>query len=539
MTGERPVGVDGGGGVPPRPALVLAALVLAALVCNLNLAAANIALPEIGDDFAAGQTGLNLVALGCSLGLAMSVLYLGALADRYGRKQMLMLGLALTVIASFAAAAAPSIEWLITARVFTGVAAGMAYPTTLSLITALWSRGPARTGAIALWSSVSAMAGVLGAVAAGLVLEVFHWQAAFLLAAPISAVGLVLVLAVVPSHIRESTEPVDHVGGVLSVFGVAALVVGVGIIAAPEQRLAGGVSLTLAAVLLGFFVWRQRSAASPLYDLAIARRRMFWVPALAGMVVFGSLMGAMFVGQQFLQNILGYDTLEAGLAVVPAAAGLLIAAPVSARMVTTRGSRTTMLAGYAFVFVGFLTTLFWREHTPYWLIGAGFFTIGVGAGFAMTPASRSLTDATPVMRVGMASATSDLQRDLGGSIMQALLGAILATGFAGAFGRAIAASPSASQVSAEVQAALQASFASALHVAEQFPQYRAEIVAAATQSLVDGALWSYAVGAVAIVSGAVLVRVLLPSRSGEHRLIAEYAAADAADDPPSSDATPR
>lgn len=535
MTVERTMGVDEGSGIPRRPGLVLAALVLAALVCNLNLAAANIALPEIGDDFAAGQTGLNLVALGCSLGLAMSVLYLGALADRYGRKQMLLLGLALTVVASFAAAAAPSLEWLIAARVFTGVAAGMAYPTTLSLITALWSRGPARTGAIALWSSVSAMSGVLGAVAAGLVLEAFHWQAAFLLAAPIAAVGFVLVLAVVPSHVRESAEPVDHVGGILSVLGVAALVVGVGVVAAPEQRLAGAMSLALAVVLLACFVWRQRAAGSPLYDLAVARRRMFWVPAVAGMIVFGSLMGAMFVGQQFLQNILGYDTLEAGLAVVPAAAGLLIAAPVSARMVTTRGSRTTMLVGYGFVFAGFLTTLLWREHTPYWLIGVGFFTIGIGAGFAMTPASRALTDATPVRRVGMASATSDLQRDLGGSIMQALLGAILATGFAGAFARAIAASPSASEVSAEVQAALQASFASALHVAEQFPQYRAEIVAAATQSLVDGALWAYAVGGVAIVSGAVLVRVLLPSHGGERRLISEYLATDAVDDAPSSE----
>lgn len=194
-----------------------------------------------------------------------------------------------------------------------------------------------------------------------------------------------------------------------------------------------------------------------------------------------------------------------------------------------------MLVGYGFVFAGFLTTLLWREHTPYWLIGVGFFTIGIGAGFAMTPASRALTDATPVRRVGMASATSDLQRDLGGSIMQALLGAILATGFAGAFARAIAASPSASEVSAEVQAALQASFASALHVAEQFPQYRAEIVAAATQSLVDGALWAYAVGGVAIVSGAVLVRVLLPSHGGERRLISEYLATDAVDDAPSSE----
>lgn len=515
--------------VPTRPGLVLGSLILAALVCNINLAAANIALPQIGDAFGAGQTSLNLVALGCSLGLAMSVLYLGAVADRYGRKQLLMIGLALTVLASVLAALAPSIEWLIAARVFTGVAAGMAYPTTLSLITALWGRGPGRTRAIALWSSVSAMSSVVGSVLAGLLLEVFWWGAAFLIAAPIAAVALVMVRLSVPAHVAESDDPVDHLGGVLSVGTIAAFVLGVSLVVAPGETLVGAVSLAVAVVLAALFVWRQRSTASPLYDLRIASRRLFWAPAIAGMIVFGSLMGAMFVGQQFLQNILGYDTLDAGLAVVPAAVGLLLVAPLSARLVTARGTRTTMLTGYALVLLGFVTTLFWREHTPYWLIGGGFFVIGAGAAFAMTPASRALTDSTPVRRIGMASATSDLQRDLGGSVMQALLGAILAAGFASAFGRAIEATGKASEISAEVVTALQASYASALHVADAYPQYRDAILQGATESLVHGALWAYLVGAVAILLGAVLVTFRVPSAAREAELAAGYHAADAAD----------
>jgi len=515
-------------GVPRRPALVLTALILGALVCNINLAAANIALPDIGDAFGAGQTVLNLVAIGCSLGLAMSVLYLGAVADRHGRKQLLLLGLALTVVASFLAAFAPTVELLVAARVFTGIAAGMAFPTTLSLITALWASGPRRTRAIALWSSVSAMATVVGSVAAGLLLEVFWWGSAFLLVVPIALAGFALVAAVVPSHVQESTEPVDHLGGVLSVAAVAALVLGVSIVVAPGQTVAGLVSLAAAVVFAGVFVWRQRAAASPLYDLHVARRRLFWVPAVAGMIVFGSLMGAMFVGQQFLQNVLGYDTFEAGLAVVPAAVGLLLMAPVSARVVGARGSRATMLIGYALVFAGFLTTLAWREDTPYWLIGAGFFVIGCGAAFAMTPASRALTDATPVRRVGMASATSDLQRDLGGSVMQALLGAILTAGFAQAFARLIAATGRASEISADVVQALQASYASALHVADQYPQYRDAIVTGARESLVVGAFGAYLVGAVAIVAGAALVAFVLPSRARERELLEAYHHADRA-----------
>ncbi|MBB2976786.1 EmrB/QacA subfamily drug resistance transporter [Microbacterium endophyticum] len=516
-------------GAPRRPALVLTALILAALVCNINLAAANIALPEIGDAFGAGQTSLNLVALGCSLGLAMSVLYLGALADRYGRKQLLLVGLALTVLASFFAAFAPSIELLIIARLFTGIAAGMAYPTTLSLITALWVQGKRRTTAIALWSSVSAMSSVIGSVLAGLLLEKFWWGSAFLLAAPIAAVGFILVAFVVPSHVAESGDRVDHFGGVLSVFAVAALVLGIGIVFAPGDEQAGITLIVLAVVLFAAFAWRQMTAVNPLYQLKVARRRMFWVPALAGMVVFGALMGFMFVAQQFLQDILGYGTLDAGLAAIPAAVGLLLIAPFSARLVSSKGTRATMLAGYGLVFVGFVTTLFWREDTPYWLVGAGFFIIGCGVAFAMTPASRALTDSTPVHRVGMASATSDLQRDLGGSILQALLGAILAAGFARSFGKLISSSSESATVTAEITRALQASYSSALHVADKYPQYKDQILAGATQSLVTGALGAYLVGAIAIIVGAALIAIFVPSHAREKELLIEYARRDAAD----------
>jgi MFS family permease len=513
-------------GTPDRAGVVLTALILGALVCNINLAAANVALPEVGDAFGASQTALNVVAVGCSLGLAMSVLYFGALADRYGRKQLLIAGLALTIVASFLSAFSTTIEMLIAARVFTGIAAGMAFPTTLSLITALWAAGAPRTRAIALWSGVSAMASVAGSVLAGLLLTVYWWGSAFLAAAPIAAVALVLVARYVPAHVEESSDPVDHVGGVLSTLAVAGLVLGVSTVFAPGEAVFGGALLVAGTVLLGLFGWRQLHTQHPLYDLRIARRRMFWVPAVGGTIVFGSLMGALFVGQQYMQNILGYSTLEAGFAVVPSAVGLLICSPLSARLLTARGSRTTMLVGYALVLGGFLTTLLWNPETSYPLVGFGFLTIGSGAAFAMTPASRALTESTPVRKVGMASATSDLQRDLGGSIMQALLGAILAGGFAASFRRQIAASANAAGVSDSVTQALQASYASALRVAGQYPQYHDEIVAAATQSLVSGAWAAYLVGAIAIAVGTAVVAIFLPSFSAEDELVASYARED-------------
>ena len=138
---------------PARSGLVLSSLVLVAVVANLNLAVANVALPDIGKAFDCSQTALDLVSVGYSLGLAGTVLYLGAIGDRYGRTSMLLVGTLLAIPASFAAAYAPNVGLLIAARVFGGVAAGMAFPTTLALITALWS-GPPRTKSIALWSAV-------------------------------------------------------------------------------------------------------------------------------------------------------------------------------------------------------------------------------------------------------------------------------------------------------------------------------------------------------------------------------------------------
>src|SRR5215471_13082047 len=145
--GETPAADSGG--APPQAKVVLLALILVAAVANLNLAVANVALPSIGKHFDSSQTTLDMIAVGYSLGLACSVLWLGALGDRYGRKMMLVLGTSLAIPMSLLAAFAPSDTVLFIARVGGGLAAGMAYPTTLALITALWA-GPARTKSIAL-----------------------------------------------------------------------------------------------------------------------------------------------------------------------------------------------------------------------------------------------------------------------------------------------------------------------------------------------------------------------------------------------------
>jgi hypothetical protein len=487
---------------------------------------ANVALPDIGAAFQSSQTTLNLIAVGYSLGLACSVLYFGALGDRYGRKAMLLIGTAFAIPMSLLAAWAPTDVVLFIARLGGGLAAGMAYPTTLALITALWS-GPERTKSIALWSGLGGAISALGPLLSGLLLEHFWWGSVFLLTLPLAVVALYLAFRNVPAHVNEGTDAVDNLGGILSVVLVAAVVLGINFAAVPNS---GTLVVGLTAIALAggiAFVIRQRRASNPLYDLHIAGRRVFWVAACAGIIVFGTLMGAMFVGQQFLQNVLTYDTLDAGLAILPAAFFMVLIAPRSAKLVEARGARFTLLTGYALCLLGFVTMLLlWKEGIPYWKVGLAYAFVGAGVGFAGTPASHSLTGSVPVDKAGMASGTADLQRDLGGAIMQSILGALLAAGYAAAFASAIASSPNGQQVSDSVESQLTKSFAGAEAVAQQYPQYATQITAAAKASFLSGDQWAYTAGIVAIILGAVLVFFMFPKKDDEQRLLAGYHAED-------------
>jgi MFS family permease len=205
-----------------REAAVLGTLILVGVVASLNLSMANVALPTIGRAFNAPQTALDLVAVGYMLGLAASALWLGPRGYPYERKVMLQAGTALAVLASLAAAFAPTVQVLILARLVGGLAGGLAFPTTLALVAALWSGGT-RTRYIKLWSGVCGAAAVLGPMASRLLLQHFAWGSVFLVAVPLALAALALTDRLVPNHVDEAADAGDDVGGRLSVVLVATL----------------------------------------------------------------------------------------------------------------------------------------------------------------------------------------------------------------------------------------------------------------------------------------------------------------------------
>jgi len=521
--------------VPERAKIVLLSLILVAAVANLNLSVANVALPDIGESFDSSQTALNLIAVGYSLGLAASVLWLGALGDRYGRKLMIILGMLLAIPASIVAGFAPN-EWvLFGARLVGGISAGLAYPTTLSLITALWAAGPARTRAIALWSALGGGFAMLGPLLAGVMLEFFHWGSIFLVTIPLALLALYMAIRNVPAHVNESSDPVDNLGGILSAVFVGSLIISINFMPVPNAKTVALVLLCVAIVAAVIFFLRERRASNALYDLPVAARPTFWVAACAGIIVFGSLMGAAFINQQYFQNVLGYSTVEAGAAILPAVFAMVLVAPRSAKLVQANGSRRTLLSGQAFIFLAFLGMfLLWKEGTSYWIVMIPLLLLGAGVGLSGTPSSNSLTGSVPVKRVGMASGTADLQRDLGGALMTSIFGALLAAGYASAMGQII--DSSGKNITESTQASLQLSYASAEDLAKQHPQYASQITSAAKQSFLDGDRWAYIAAMVAVLIGMALVFRFFPKKEQEEALRSAYHArdqgADAATSPP-------
>jgi hypothetical protein len=332
--------------------------------------------------------------------------------------------------------------------------------------------------------------------------------------------------------VNETTDPVDNLGGMLSIIMVGGVVLAINFVSMP------GYGVTTAAMAaigvaagLGFFIQQRRQGrvGNPLYDLKIASRRTFWVAGTAGIIVFGTLMAAMFIGQQYLQNVLEYSTLGAGAAILPAAAAMVLAAPVSAKLVQSHGSRVTLLAGFSFCLLGFiLMLLLWDENAAYWQVFLGYFPVGIGVGLAGTPASNSLTGSVPVHRAGMASGTADLQRDLGGALMQSILGSVLTSAYASSFASQIAGNPDAAKnVSESTQTQLERSFGSAVTVAEQHKEYAPQIIHGAQTAFLNGSDAAYAVGIGAIVLGAILVFFAYPKQDREEELLAQFHAEDA------------
>jgi MFS family permease len=427
-------------GAPAKAGIILATLIAGAIVANINTSISNVALPSIGRALDATDTQLTAITDAYQLGIAATVLYLGAIGDRHGRKKLLLIGAALCVPFSILSAMSTDPRMLIAAQIAVGVSCGMLYPTTLSLISSLW-RGQSKTRAIALWTGIGTGTSVLGPILGGWMLGSFWWGSVFLITVPVAIVVFVLGFIVLPSHAGESDNPVDHPGGGLSVVMISSFVLGIVLL---PQGLTPAIVILFGVTLVSglLFVLRERRAINPLFDLTAASVPTFWVAFVVGLVAFGALVGGMFIGQQFTQNVLGQTPLEAVLLTIGLAVGMMPAAVLGGELIEAKGTRLPFMLGLAVIVVAFVEMLItWQPGASLIWVVVAYLLIGVGIGFASTAAMRSLSMSLPISKAGMSSGSADLTKDLGGAVFQALLGTLLAIAYSDYFAKAFASLP--------------------------------------------------------------------------------------------------
>ncbi|MEU3251966.1 MFS transporter [Streptomyces sp. NPDC006997] len=413
-------------GQDPRRWWALAALVASTLVLGFDLTILNVALPTMAAQLGAGTDEQQWVADAYVVVFAALMLPAGLLGDRFGRRRMLVTGLAVFLAGSLLGVLAGNVHAVIAARAVMGVGGALVMPLALSVLPTLFGPGE-RPKAVGVLSAASALGMPLGPIVGGWLLDHFWWGSVFLVNVPMAAVGIVACLFLLPETKDPAAPRVDAVSTMLTTAGLGTLVYA--IIEAPGRGW-GDVHvlgpLAAAALLLGALVRRERRAARPVRDLALLGDRGFLLNAGTAALVTFVLAGLLFLLPPYLQAVLGHDAFGTGLRLLPVMGGVLLAARAAQPLVEKLGSQSVVSAGLVVLafaaFLGSRTTV----DSGYGFTALWLSLVGLGFGFSMVPAMDGALAALPADRSGSGSGLLMTLRQVGGAIGIALLGSLLA-----------------------------------------------------------------------------------------------------------------
>ncbi len=413
----------------PHKALVLTAVCLGQFMIQLDLTIVNVALPSIGQDLGASAYGLQWVIDGCSLALASLLLLGGRIGDRSGHKRVYLSGLVIFGVGSGLCALAPSLGWLIGARVLQGIGGAIELPATLAILTQTFTDERERAQAVGIWAGAAGSSLVVGPVLGGGLIAGVGWPAVFVVNLPIAVVIGLLILATVTEAVEPDTGGLDVPGQVL---GAAALgLLAGGAIEGGRQRFASGLALGLfaagAASLAAAFIAVEHRRADPMLPLAFFGRAAYSAANAVGLVMGFVTFGILFVFSLFFQQVQGDSAIAAGLRFLPLTIAFVIAGPLVGRVIDRVGHGTPMAVGCVLMGVGTLLLLLVNPGSGYGPVWWPFVIIGLGYGLTSTPMAAAVLGAVPSERAGMASSTNLAARVAGGVFGIAVLGALLPT----------------------------------------------------------------------------------------------------------------
>ncbi len=494
---------------------ILLVLCFSLLVIVLDNSILNVAIPRLQKDLSATNSQLQWMVDSYTLVFAGLLLTAGSLGDRFGRRRALQFGFGIFGIGSVLAALSGSAGELIASRAFMGIGGAFIMPATLSIITNVF---PARdrAKAIGVWAATAGVGVALGPLTGGFLLEHFYWGSIFLVNLPIVAIGVVAGIFLIPDSRDPRASRLDPVGAVLSIASLSALLYAV--IEAPRD---GWTSPSILAafgvggvLLAAFFTWEARSA-HPMLDLGFFRNPRFSAASGAISVTFFAMFGSIFLLTQYLQLVLGFSPLQAGVRLLAFAIPMMIFAPLSAKFVEYLGAKVVVATGLTlmalglYLFEGLDATsgtgaVVWRMAIA-----------AIGMALTMAPSTDSIMGSLPLAKAGVGSAMNDTTRQVGGAVGVAVIGSVFSSIYASKVGTLF----SGAGLPAQAIDAAKESLGAALQIAPP----GSPIAGAARDAFVQGfhsGLW---VAAGAALIGAIAVARFLPSRARDEDVERQHA----------------
>jgi EmrB/QacA subfamily drug resistance transporter len=494
--------------------MILVALLFAAFLVNLDTTLVNVALPALVRELHATTTQLQWVVDSYNLVFAALLLTFGSLSDRFGRKRMLLAGLAVVAAASLAGGFTTSPAQLIAARSVMGLGAAMVFPATLSLISNVFTERRERARAIGLWGAIAGAAIAMGPIAGGWLLEHYSWASIFIAMAPVAAAAAILAGLTVPASKDPDAAAPDIGGLVLSSATMAVLVFT--IIEAPAYGWGAGRSLAgfaASAALLAAFIVRERRAAHPMLDVRLFRNLRFSAASGAVTVSFFALFGFIFLMTQYFQVVRGYGPLSTGVHLLPVALSVGAGSVAGTQLAVRAGTKLIVTAGLVAMaaFYGWVAATT-SATSSYGIIAIQMVLYGLGMGLTSAPATESIMGAISRRMAGVGSAVNDTTRLVGGTLGVAVLGSVYASVYGSRLTATLPAGVPGPAAAAAHQSVGAAYLAAGQIAAVGQPVLGQALQHAAANAFLRGLTVSCLVAAGVAAAGALLAVLFLPAQ---------------------------
>lgn len=415
-----------------RRLLILAICCMSLLLVGMDVTIVNVALPSIRRDLNVSLSGLQWTIDAYILVVASLLMLSGSTADRLGRRRTFQTGLVIFTLGSLLCSVAPGLGWLIAFRMVQAVGASMLNPVAMSIITNVFTQPRERAWAIGVWGGVVGISLGLGPIVGGVLTETVGWRSIFWINIPIGIAAMALTARFVPESRAPRARRLDPVGQVLVIVALASLTYA--IIEAPQSGWTSPTTLALVAVALvatAILVAYEPRRIDPLLDLRFFRSAPFSGATVIAVSAFGAFSGFLFLNTLYLQAVRGLSALEAGLCTLPLALMTLIFAPLSGRVVGSRGPRGPLLAAGAAMCAGGLMLVDLQTNTPLARVLASYVVFGVGFGLVNAPITNTALSGMPRSQAGVAAAIASTSRQVGAALGIAVVGSVLSSGLSG------------------------------------------------------------------------------------------------------------